>query len=108
MNLVSLSGKVVNIRQSKMCKFITVKCHRGKYIEFIDVTLFPHQREFFDKYFTAGQWVNIIGHIRRSKEETDAGNIYKIEIVADEIGFCGDKDQTPNQITPQINWNEVM
>lgn len=95
MNIVCLSGKVQEIRHSGKCTYITVLVRGIKENDFLDVTLFKATAEFFNNYFDRGQWINIIGHIRKS----NYNNVFRTEIIADKISFCGNKAQAEQDIT---------
>ena len=91
MNIVILTGKIAQVREYPKVTYITIHCRDGKYSEFLDVTLFPSQAEFFDNYFSQGCWITIRGRLHKNKEMN-----YKQEIICQSIHFCGDAGVEPD------------
>lgn len=87
MNNVCLSGRIHEIRRSARCTYITLMITGQHDTQWLDVTLFEHQTRFFDKYFSKGKYINIIGHLRKTTYKDQI----RLECVADSIGFCGAK-----------------
>jgi aspartyl/asparaginyl-tRNA synthetase len=97
MNTVILNGKIAQVRKYPKVTYITIHCRDGKYSEYLDVTLFASQAEFFDRYFLAGNWITIQGRIHKNKEQD-----YKQEIICQSIHFSSDaatEPDTPNNPT---------
>lgn len=92
MNTVCLSGKIQEYRIANKCIFVTVMIQGRHDTQWIDVTLFEHQAKFFSLYFEKGKYINIVGHLRK----TNYNGNFKLECVADSIGFCGAKDVSPS------------
>lgn len=69
MNQVQLCGRIKRIKEFDTVAYATVHCRDGRNSEFIDVTIFNPSR-FFSRYFAAGAWVTIIGHVHINTVET--------------------------------------
>ena len=98
MNIVNICGKIQQIRRFPNVTYATIYCKDGKQNEFLDVTIFNN--EFFNKYFSKGQWIAITGHLHNNKYDDK----FRIEIIVDRIGFAGNKEteEFPNvQLTPE-------
>lgn len=91
MNTVILNGKIAQIRKYPKVTYITIHCRDGKYSEYLDVTLFASQAEFFDRYFLAGNWITIQGRLHKNKEQD-----YKQEIICQSIHFSSDAATEPD------------
>lgn len=89
MNCVQLTGKIHDIRKSSKVTYITLICRDGKSSDFIDVTLF--RSEFFDKYFSKGKWISILGHLHKSSYQ----GAHWLEVIADKLYFAGDRAAMP-------------
>lgn len=102
MNTVILNGKIAQIREYPKVTYITIHCRDGKYSEFIDVTLFASQAEFFNRYFLLNNWITIQGRIHKNKEQG-----YKQEIICQSIHFSSDAaiepDTQDNQTADEDN-----
>lgn len=85
MNCVQLTGKIHDIRKGSRVTYVTLICRDGKSSDFIDVTLF--RSEFFDKYFSKGKWISILGHLHKSSYQ----GVNRLEVIADKLYFAGDR-----------------
>lgn len=64
-----------------------------KQTDFIDVIAWRQTAEFICKYFRKGSMIAIQGHIQTRMYEDKNGNKRKaVEIVADNVSFCGSKN----------------
>ena len=73
--------------------------------DFIDVIAWRQTAEFVSKYFRKGSMIAVQGSIQTRMYEDKNGNKRKaVEIVADEVSFCGDKNisAAPAPTTPTI------
>lgn len=60
--------------------------------DFLNVVAWRHTAEFVEKYFTKGSMIAIQGSIQTRKYEDKNGNKRTaVEIVADNVSFCGSK-----------------
>ena len=63
--------------------------------DFIDIIAWRQQAEFICKYFRKGSMIAIQGSIQTRMYEDKNGNKRKaVEIVADNVSFCGSKSET--------------
>ena len=63
--------------------------------DFIDIIAWRQQAEFVCKYFRKGSMIAIQGKIQTRTYEDRNGNKRKaVEIVADNVSFCGSKSET--------------
>ena len=63
--------------------------------DFIDVTAWRGTAEFVCKYFTKGQMIAVNGRIQtRSYEDKQGNKRTAVEIVADNVNFCGSKRES--------------
>ena len=63
--------------------------------DFIDIIAWRQQAEFICKYFRKGSMIAIQGSIQTRTYEDKNGNKRKaVEIVADNVSFCGSKSET--------------
>ncbi len=78
-----------------------------KQADFIDVIAWRQTAEFICKYFRKGSMIAIQGYIQTRNYEDKNGNKRKaVEIVADNVSFCGGKNEnsTPSASpTPSMN-----
>ena len=60
--------------------------------DFFDVVTWRQTAEFVAKYFTKGRMIAVDGHLqtRKWKDKMDQNRI-SVDIVADDVSFCGDK-----------------
>lgn len=76
-----------------------------KQADFIDIIAWRGTAEFISKYFRKGSMIAVQGSIQTRMYEDKNGNKRKaVEIVADEVSFCGDKNinAAPAPTTPTI------
>lgn len=60
--------------------------------DFIDIVAWRQQAEFVCKYFQKGSWIAVNGSIQtRSYQDKNGNNRTAVEVVADQISFCGNK-----------------
>ena len=63
--------------------------------DFIDVIAWRQTAEFISKYFRKGSMIAVQGHIQTRTYEDKNGNKRKaVEIVADNVSFCGSKNES--------------
>ena len=110
MNQVQLCGRIQRIKEFDTVAYATVHCRDGRNSEFIDVTIFNPSR-FFSRYFAAGAWVTVIGHVHiNTVQNKETGEKrYKTEIIAERIGFAGDApmETDPNGMEAAQNGNQT-
>lgn len=65
-----------------------------KQTDFLNVVAWKNQAEFVSKYFQKGQMIALKGSIQTRKyEDKDGNKRTAVEIVANEISFCGEKNE---------------
>lgn len=63
--------------------------------DFFNVTAWSKTAEFITKYFKKGQEILIQGRLQQRSWETETGEKrYAVDIVAEQVEFCGSKAQT--------------
>ena len=100
MNRVCLMGRLthdVELRQTQsgtaVAAFsvaVTRKYDREK-TDFIDVVAWRQTAEFVTKYFNKGDMIAIEGVIQTRTYEKQGNNRKAVEVVADQVYFCGSK-----------------
>ena len=69
--------------------------------DFINVTAWRQSAEFVSKYFHKGKMIAVQGSIQtRNYEDKDGNKRTAVEIVADQVSFCGDSREQNTQATP--------
>ena len=62
--------------------------------DFIDVVAWRQTAEFVSRYFRKGSMIAVQGSIQtRNYEDRNGNKRTAIEIVADNVSFCGDKEE---------------
>lgn len=62
--------------------------------DFFNVTAWSKTGEFVSKYFKKGQEILVQGRLQQRSWETDSGEKrYAVDIVAEQVEFCGSKAQ---------------
>lgn len=65
--------------------------------DFINIVTWRQQAEFVSKYFVKGQMINVCGSLQtRTWDDANGVKHYATEVVADEINFCGSKNESSN------------
>lgn len=62
--------------------------------DFIDILAWRQTAEFVGKYFTKGQQISIQGSIQTGSYEKDGIKRRTFEIVAENVSFCGSKNES--------------
>jgi single-strand DNA-binding protein len=123
-NRVILMGRLVadpELRQTQsgiaMCR-LRIAVDRGfakqgeeRQSDFINVTCWRQTAEFVSRYFSKGRMIHVEGRLQNN-DYTDQNGVkhYSMDVVADNVTFCGDKRQdngggysAPNQYNNQYN-----
>lgn len=80
-----------------------VKSGEEKQADFIPVVAWRGTADFVSTYFKKGQMIAIQGSIQtRNYEDKDGNKRTAIEVVADNVSFCGDKKPSQDEKTSQI------
>ena len=77
--------------------------------DFFNVTAWGKTAEFVSKYFTKGQEILIQGRLQQRTWETEAGEKrHAVDIVAEQVEFCGSKKDNSNDDEPaNVNQAEL-
>lgn len=74
---------------------------------FLDVVAWGKTAEFISKYFHKGSMIAVVGRLdARMWEDKDGKKRKIVEIVADEVSFCGGKNESPAPLSPTITPTE--
>lgn len=75
-----------------------------KQTAFIPCTAWRGTAEFINNYFTKGQMIVLKGHLTTGSYEGKNGKVYTMDVVAEEVSFCGSKMESSGEefITPKF------
>lgn len=74
--------------------------------DFIDVVAWEKAAEFVCKYFQKGNAIAVQGNLQTRNWEDSNGNKRKsVEVVAEQISFCGSKNTEP--ATPNAEYTDI-
>lgn len=105
LNVVALMGRLVadpELRHTPQGVSVTtftiavdrsfVRQGEQRQADFIDIVAWRQQAEFVCKYFQKGSWIAVNGSLQtRSYQDKNGNNRTAVEVVADQISFCGNK-----------------
>lgn len=78
--------------------------------DFIDIVAWRNAAEFVCKYFTKGQMIAVNGRIQtRNYEDKNGNKRTAVEVVAENVNFCGSKQESGQGQTKQAGvgyWNQ--
>ncbi len=74
--------------------------------DFITVVAWRQTAEFVSKYFQKGSMIAVQGSIQTGSYEKDGAKRYTFEVVADNVSFCGSKNETGTS-APKANFNDA-
>lgn len=105
-NVAVVMGRICNDLEVKktpsgvsVCRF-TVAVDRNfkqgeeRQTDFIDVLAWRGTADFLEKYFSKGQMISVVGSIQTGSYEKDGVKRKTFEIVADNVSFCGGKNES--------------
>lgn len=77
--------------------------------DFFNVTAWSKTAEFITKYFKKGQEILIQGRLQQRSWETESGEKrYAVDIVAEQVEFCGSKKDNSSEDEPEnVNQAEL-
>ena len=76
--------------------------------DFINVTAWRQTADFVTKFFRKGSMIAVQGHIEtRNYEDKNGNKRTAVEIIADNVSFCGDKSNSDNLPNPFENGSDV-
>ena len=73
--------------------------------DFLNCVAWRGTATFVDKYFSKGQQIIVEGSIQNRSYEKDGHKHYITEIIAENAYFAGDKKESNNSSTPDIDVN---
>lgn len=74
------------------------KNSEGNYdTDFIPCKAFRKTAEFLSKYAKKGQQISVVGSIQTGNYEKDGQKYYTTDIIADEVGFVGNKGNNTSE-----------
>ena len=78
-----------------------VKSGAERQVDFIDIVAWRNTADFICKYFRKGQMIAVQGSIQtRNYEDRNGNKRTAVEIVADNVSFCGSKAETGASAAP--------
>ena len=78
------------------------KAGEDKQTDFINFVSFNRTAEFVKKYFAKGQMALVSGSIQSRSYEKDGEKRWVTEIVAEEVNFCGSKNNSTNDVLNEL------
>lgn len=106
MNNVSLTGRLtadpelrVTTNNTSVCSFTIAvdrpyKSGEEKTADFLDCVAWRNTAEFVEKYFKKGKSIAVTGSIRtRLYQDKDGNNRKAVEILVENVEFCGNKGE---------------
>lgn len=76
--------------------------------DFLNVVAWRQTAEFVEKYFHKGSMIAVQGSIQTRKyEDKNGNNRTAVEIVADNVSFCGSKDEKPSLNVSTDDFEEI-
>ena len=115
MGRITATPEVKHTTSGNAVTSFTVACERAyakdgvRETDFIDVVAWRNTAEFIGRYFEKGQMIAIKGTIQtRNYEDKNGSKRKAVEVVADEVSFCGEKRQgeRPN-VTVDDGFDEI-
>lgn len=110
LNVVAIMGRLVRdptLRQTQSGKDVasfTIACDRNRKdapADFIPVTAWDKTAQFVCRYFQKGSLIAVDGRLQSRQYQDKAGNNRTaIEIVANNVSFCGEKKQDTKSFPP--------
>ena len=73
-----------------------VKAGEERKADFINVIAWRQTAEFVSKYFSKGSMIAVQGSIQTGSYEKDGVKRYTFEVSADNVSFCGSKNESSN------------
>ena len=110
LNVVAIMGRLVadpTLRQTQSGKDVasfTIACDRNRKdapADFIPVTAWDKTADFVSRYFSKGSMIAVTGRLQsRNYQDKNGNNRTAIEIVAQNVSFCGEKKQETKPFQP--------
>ena len=78
-----------------------VKAGEERKADFINVVAWRQTAEFVTRYFSKGSMIAVQGAIQTGSYEKDGVKRSTFEIIADNVSFCGSKNESSNGAAPR-------
>ena len=114
LNVVAIMGRLAadpQMRQTQagksVCSF-RIACDRGRkdangqnQTDWLDVVAWDKAADFVSRYFSKGSMIAVTGRLQsRNYQDKNGNNRTAIEIVANQVSFCGEKKQDAKSFQP--------
>lgn len=114
LNVVAIMGRLAadpQMRQTQagksVCSF-RIACDRGckdangqNQTDWLDVVAWDKKADFVSRYFPKGSMIAVTGRLQsRNYQDKNGNNRTAIEIVAQNVSFCGEKKQDTKSFQP--------
>ena len=114
LNVVAIMGRLAadpQMRQTQagksVCSF-RIACDRGRkdangqnQTDWLDVVAWDKTADFVSRYFSKGSMIAVTGRLQsRNYQDKNGNNRTAIEIVAQNVSFCGEKKQDAKSFPP--------
>ena len=114
LNVVAIMGRLVadpQLRQTDAGKNVAafrIACDRGRkdangqsQADFLDVVAWDKTADFVSRHFSKGSMIAVTGRLQsRNYQDKNGNNRTAIEIVANQVSFCGEKKQDAKSFPP--------
>lgn len=94
MNSVLLTGRIAQIHEFDTSTAFNIAINeqtkQGEKTDFISCICFGNTAVFLKKYFCKGKWIEVSGRLSSFNKDGK----YKLNVIADRIGFVGAKEHT--------------
>lgn len=116
LNVIAIQGRLVadpTLRQTTAGKSVAtfrIACDRNRkgpdgqtQADFIDVVVWEHTAEFVCRYFRKGNMIAVDGRLQ-TRNFTDKNGVNKtaVEVVANNVAFCGQRPQQEPTVQPTV------
>ncbi|MGN0533006.1 MAG: single-stranded DNA-binding protein [Eubacterium sp.] len=76
--------------------------------DFINIVAWRNTADFITRNFTKGKMIAVTGSIQtRSYDDKNGKKRTAVEVVAEKVSFCGDKQQSNSQITTSEDYTVI-
>ncbi len=79
-----------------------VKAGEERKADFINVVAWRQTAEFVTRYFSKGSMIAVQGSIQTGSYEKDGVKRSTFEIIADNVSFCGSKNESSTGAAPRV------
>lgn len=114
LNVVAIMGRLAadpQMRQTQAGKSVChfrIACDRGRkdangqnQTDWLDVVAWDKTADFVSRYFSKGSMIAVTGRLQsRNYQDKNGNNRTAIEIVANQVSFCGEKKKDTKSFPP--------